>query len=423
MITLLRLDLQLRTPGGVRAPEIDAPDGGFHVPVARDAWDGPYVPATSLAGSLRACSEGLGQDPARLFGTVQDTAVASPVRVLGTELDLADGHLETRARTAIDRSRAAPAIGLLWTAESLPPGTRVTCYLRLDDPALLPDLHAVLAAWQPNIGGGRTVGQGRAELTGVRTRQIDLATPAGLRAWLTGGGPALFDETAAYDLGERPAVIPETLSWRFTVDGGLHIGTGRRDQTTEQGAPALLARRDGEPYIPGSTWKGLLRSRCEYILRSLGQPACHSSDPQLRCAQPPVCEICAAFGWTGRDETTVGQRSLLWFTDSTVTGAQCEIRQHVALDRVTGGARAGQLYGIEIITSGTVELTVEVHGAVTDLVRALLDLAVADLNDGYLGVGAATTRGLGRLRYADLSDDQAATARAEAARCLAEEIA
>lgn len=419
MITLLKLDLVLRTPGGVRAPESEPRDGGFYVPVATDAWGAPYVPATSLAGSLRACATEIGQEPAKLFGTVADEAVASPLRFLGTRVHLPDGELELRTRTAIDRHRAAPVPGLLFSGQSLPPGTGVICYLRLDDASLLPALRDALSAWRPCIGGGRSVGRGRAELTGARIRRLAPATRTGLRAWLTGGGPALFDQDMEpLELTAPPDPSVETLTWTFTIEGGLHAGTGRRAQDTDDSSPALLTRRDGVPYVPGSTWKGLLRSRCEYILRSLGHRACHSSDPGRRCTEPPVCETCAAFGWTGRNETSVGQRSVLWFSDSPISGHREDVVQHVALDRVTGGARDGQFYSLEVVTAGTVTLTIEVRGPLSPVVRALLNLAVLDVHDGHLGVGAATTRGLGHLRLAD--DDT--VARTRAARLPAEEI-
>jgi CRISPR/Cas system CSM-associated protein Csm3 (group 7 of RAMP superfamily) len=87
---------------------------------------------------------------------------------------------------------------------------------------------------------------------------------------------------------------------------------------------------------------------------------------------------------------------------------------------VTGGARDGRLYAVEIVASGSLTLIIEIQGQVSPLVRALLDLAVADLHDGHIGVGGATTRGLGRLR---LADSAAAEALTGAARRLAEEIA
>ncbi|MCW2914727.1 MAG: hypothetical protein JWN52_2795 [Actinomycetia bacterium] len=401
IFTLLRLDLELITPGGVTAPEsLTDRDIGVDLPLARDGQGRLHVPATSLAGSLRSCAP----DPAALFGEVRQnagetTATASPVRFLGTRVSAAEPI--ATSRTVIDRERGAPRTHLLWRGELLPEGSRVTGYLRLDDPGLLDELLAVLAAWRPFIGGGRSVGRGQARLTQVRGRTIDLSTAPGLRDWLTGGGPALFADEVTEPV-DLPVVEPsaEVLRWEWDVVDGLRVGTGGRDETSDEGegrasAPALLVRRAGKPCIPGSTWKGVLRSRCEYILRSLGVPVCQPYE----CCR--TCLVCETFGWTGGDEESVGQRSRLLFTDSIFTDARVVVRQHVALDRVTGGARDKQLYAEEIVESGRCTLEVTVGGPLAPAASALLRLAVADLHDGFLAVGGSTTRGLGGLRRTD----------------------
>lgn len=445
-IILLRLDLELVTPGGVAAPESLADhDVGIDLPLSRDGWNQPYVPATSLAGSLRACALRLGRDPDQLFGYVRQTldpatgkfvteTAASPARFLGTTLTLPDTAEPTsRTRNVIDRKRGATAPTLLWRGELLPAGTRVTCYLRLDDPGLLVELLAVVAAWQPHIGAGRSVGRGQARLIQVRRRTIDLTTAPGLRAWLTGGGHALFADadTTPVDL---PVTEPEAevLRSEWEIVDGLHIGTGKRDEAAITGAerasaPALLLRSAGTPCVPGSTWKGILRSRCEYILRSLGVRACHSSDPENRCHAEPVCLACRTFGWTGRDDEapgpgeakSVGHRSRLLFADSLITDARVVIRQHVALDRMTGGARDGQLFAHEVAEAGRLILEITIADDLEPAARALLTLALADLHDGYLAVGAASTRGIGTLHRTDAAGEDITRERRTAAQLLA----
>jgi CRISPR/Cas system CSM-associated protein Csm3 (group 7 of RAMP superfamily) len=436
---LLRLDLELLTPGGVSAPEAladrEVRARGVDLPLARDGWNRLYVPATSLAGSLRACAEATGRDPSVLFGAVRQShdpdpetgrpvteATASPIRFLGTAIS--DVQPDRRTRNTIDRVRGATVPTRLWRGELLPAGTSITCYLRLDDPGLLDALIGVLAAWRPHIGGGQSVGRGQARLVGVCSRTIDLATIEGLRAWLTGGGPSLFD-----DASTEPVNVPDTghqqrrHQWRWEIVDGLHVGSGSRAESLGErtSAPALVLRSGGRPCIPGSTWKGLLRSRCEYILRSVGGRACHSADADRACRREPVCDVCAIFGWTGRDDEaaeTAGQRSRLLFADSVIEDDHIVVRQHVALDRVTGGARPNQLYAQEIVESGTctLDITIADENDLPPIALPLLDLAIADIDEGYLAVGAATTRGHGTLRRTDVNDDdrqrerQAATA-------------
>lgn len=456
-ITLIRVDLELTSPGGVSGPESGAGRDGAKLPLACDPDGNPYVPATSLAGSLRAHA---GDEAARLFGQVggnagssengrdddvqgagqvggrgrsqtggkartgsrandtaagtdgrdgaNEVAVASPVRFVGTAVELA-APLVARSRTAVDRRRAAAASGMLRTSQHLPPGSTITAYLRLDDPSLLDELLSALAGWRPYVGGGRSVGFGQAKVTGVRSRTLDLASPSGLRSWLTEGGPDLYGDAVT-----EPVTLPEAeaeggegvLRSEWEIVDGLHIGSGRRDE--EDKVAQSLRASDGTPFVPGSTWKGVLRSRCEFILRSIGVQACESDG----CL---ICLICQTFGWSGGDGDSVGLRSRLIFVDSPIREASQVVRQHVALDRFTGGAADGLLFAEEVVESGRLTLEVQVDGnPVSAVVPALLTLAMADIHDGFVGVGSATTRGLGTLRRTDLDDDRAKADRAAA---------
>jgi len=79
-----------------------------------------------------------------------------------------------------------------------------------------------------------------------------------------------------------PALTHERLSARYRFDGtlimktGLHIGSGRASLLTD----ALVIRSArGAPYIPGSSFKGALRSAVERIAPNLG----HLNPPVKSC--------------------------------------------------------------------------------------------------------------------------------------------
>jgi CRISPR/Cas system CSM-associated protein Csm3 (group 7 of RAMP superfamily) len=494
IITLYALTLTLDTSGAVSAPESRGPGSALDaaLPVARDHTGHPAVPATSLAGSLRAHAAAHGGPDTVLFlfgGTRQESdpddptrprtiAVASPVRFLGTRTRLPDTTPKTvhRTRNALDRHRAAVAPHALFTRELLPPGTEITLWLRLDADPVAPatpaaeraDAHEhaariareraqalehLLATWRPVIGGSRTAGHGRARLTTARRRTLDLTDPADRRHWLLTGGPSLYDNAPditahllphsgpgdrpgpdgqenapAHHAGE-PLLLDRVLA--FDIVDALHIGTSLTSQEGRGTTDAALLHRDhhGYPVIPGSTWKGLLRSRCEFILRSLGETACpppntqtpnlhetgaeqadeHSEQQQCQ----GVCRICRAFGHTRG-------RGRLVFLDSPLlahaaprpgpdgTPAPVTRRNHVALDRITGGAAAGLLYTHEVVEQARAELRIldeppdPANAPPPDeLLLDVLRLALYDLHTGALGIGHATTRGYGTLRGAD----------------------
>ena len=121
------------------------------------------------------------------------------------------------------------------------------------------------------------------------------------------------------------------LQERFKIVDGFLTSDGlpSRDGRTRQ--------RLGQPLIPGSAWKGIIRSRTEFILRSrYGESAA--------CQQQPGCgncPVCAVFGHQG-------QRGLLSVRDSYIEKpAYHPKRTQVGIDRVTGGSRDALLFTSE----------------------------------------------------------------------------
>ncbi len=439
LIHLYTVTLVLDSPSAVSAPEARTAGSALtaSLPVARDGNNLPYVPAASLAGSLRAHA---GPQAPLLFGELRQepdpdgrgqtrtVAVASAVRLLGTRTDLPIGTPEplVRRRTAIDRHSGAAAAATLHARELLPPGTTVTAWLRLDGEAEnAAALEALLASWQPRIGSGRTTGHGRATIRRITRRVLDLSTPAGRRHWLTQGGPQLFDGGSV--ILEGAATQPERRvldhDLGFTVADALHVASGTAEHTGHRSTDRARHLRDhaDRPLLPGSAWKGLLRSRCEFILRSLDQPACAGTPG---CGS---CRVCAAFGHAAaKGGESAGLRGRLVFLDSPVLGpdgrsASTVHRNHVAIDRFTGGAHAGTLFTQEVVEDGHLVLTILDEPADPDaepldpVLRDVLLLALHDVHTGALGVGGGTTRGYGTLR-ADARTAAYLETEAEAAR-------
>lgn len=429
IITLIRITLTAQTPFVVASPESTPDDVGL--PVARDASGRPTVPPSSLAGALRAH---LGKTASTLMGNEpgEENIRASRLWLLGTRVipksgddDGADGAGVTRRwQTAVDRSRGAASTTMLRWTEMLPAGTTVTAYLRLDSP---PDdrdsevsLLRMLAGWAPRLGHGVSGGYGRLRTETLTFGRLDLSRIDDLTTWLTVGGPDLVDRVATEPYRVDTAEDAAWLELRWRLDDAVQIveQAGERsgdDQAEGDGRSNILRlyRSGGSPTIPGTSWKGVFRSRAEFILRSIGVDACMNG----RCA---TCPTCLLFGYGGAEPTgsSVGQRSAIGFRDSVIEDASVEFRPHVAIDRFTGGARDSALYTDEVAASGAVTLHVDALSA--DLSQARLPwaralmLAVArDLHDGLIGVGHSTTRGYGSLRLVDAAPVASPAARAE----------
>ena len=425
-VSFVRFVLRFTEPAAVTVPgtpDRDAPwgRGQANLVLDTDAWDRPHLPGTSLAGALRELVRDTdGPDAANaLFGRLlpkgggtEVDAQASLIWVLGSRAvdaagnDLAQVPAEVFASTAISRERGAAEANTLRVEEVLPAGTRFEVFLRWDDapPQDLDRFLHLLAAWRPLIGRGVSRGRGRCEAMDVRHGTLRLDDPAGLLRWLTASGPDLARAVATTGVraaspvpGHRPVLrVP------LRITGPLRVGRGEPPEQDGDGPLiAPLYRRGGRYILPGTGLKGLLRARAEHILRSVKVTPSPCLNQQ--CGR---CWPCEVFGFAGGQDVAsqaVGARALIRVADAAVgDGAPVRRRQHVAIDRFTGGAQDKLLYTVEALEGGQFTLVVEplaAHlpdGKLTEI-RAVLRLVLEDLDDGLIGIGAGVTRGYGSV--------------------------
>ena len=397
IVTLLVADIECTGPFAVRAPE--EPEA-VDLPIARDPAGNVYVPASSLAGSLRAHLRELGLAAQAMgpesFGGYDrggdegsGAAVSSPLRFLGTITTrkgrpLGRTDTPSRGQTAINRHRGSAETGTLRTVTAAPGGTQIRLYLRYD--GLLPDaVRDAIASWVPTIGGSRTTGAGRARLSGLSYGVLDLTVGDDLRTWLSLDGRALVEHVATQVVQPVAPQAPPLLKVDLRVVDGLLV-SGLRERNHIH-----LYRSEGVPTIEGSSLKGAIRSRAEFILRSLGVDACEGGAGT--CGTCPTCEV---FGSASR-------RALIAVTGGEILDAVVRQREHVAIDRVTGGARAHQLFDEEVVVDGSFELRIDALTPVPAWVKGLLLWVLRDLHDGLAGLGSRTTRGYGTVELVDPS--------------------
>lgn len=220
----------------------------------------------------------------------------------------------------------------------------------------------------------------------------------------------------------------------FVARTGLRVGAGRSDELGGTDLPLLRVGRgpDARLVVPGSTWKGVVRSASEAILRSATPPgadwrvlACDPfgvkpktpGDPDrgrclgdfaagegLKTAEEKVqaerafvaagiCRACALFG-------AEGLASHVRFADS-VFDASTRIRDGVGLNRDLGKAQDGIKYDYEIVEpSARIPLVLDVDNASPWQVGLLLAV-IAEIGRGGLRVGGAGSRGLGWLELVE----------------------
>lgn len=359
----------------------------------RDNAGRPALPPSSLAGSFRAGIDEaarellMGQE--KMKNGKQDFR-ASALWFLGARLTgVEDGQPEIRRRTAtaVDRNRRAARNHGSHDIEEVYGTETIQLYLRHEgDPA---EALRLLGKWRVTIGGGISTGLGRAKVTAIWYRTLDLSQPADLlaRVSLQDTGPDALDALLQggadhkVNTGESPTLLEATIRVE-----GLNLPTQKlADQL-----------RPEDHWFHGTRWKGILRGRVEYIGRSLGLDVCGAEDQQWRgCGDCAVCEV------FGSGETGVGRWS---FHFTPLKPDHPAGRTRNAIDRFTGGVAEKKLFPEKTVTSrarlviGQLSGVEEHHAWV---LKALL-LALRDLQEGYLGIGGRTSTGLGSVRFEKL---------------------
>lgn len=403
--TYVRVDLALEGRWRVGTWQDDS--GRVTQSTLRNPFDEslPAIPPSGLAGSLRrhVASTG-GEDVAeRLLGPhldergSSDKATISPWWFLGTRLSNGDLTIETRTQTAINRRRQAAARHSVHHAEEVKPvevsdaqESQVALYLSHDGEQP-EELYGYVETWAPVIGGGRSRGLGRARVTAYVHRTFDLSVPADLKDLVLaeGSGPERLDGLLAE--GHRQEISQNEEKPLLRAVFRLPYGLG-------------LSQSDAESLGPwwyhGSQWKGVLRSRVEYIGRSRGHNACQppdgEADDRRAWSGCGTCDVCQAFGSS--------ESASLWeFETARIEGGTQVKRTRVAIDPFSGGvssdARGGATFPDSSLQgTPTIQLVIHQRARVDSawVEQALLH-AISDLADGLVAIGPRGATGLGTL--------------------------
>lgn len=390
------------------------PDSVTDLPLATDGQGRLMIPGSSWAGVLRALTrQHLTEDVDDLFGHQdvngsEDDGHASRLFLADTQIG-PDVRPELRTGVAIDRRTGAASDRLVFDRFVLPVGTGLVLRLRHEGPRTdAPrQLVALVRALGLRLGAASSRGLGRLTCTQASVRTVDLGSRASLLGTLADPDvePELVE--AAPDVDE---LVPRIeLTWRAlrpVVVGGPSPGE------SADLVPLLTRAADGSglvPVLPGSSVKGVLRAAVERVL-------CTILDRDDAAAECPGFEV--LFGSVGRAgalsvpdtgalvEPVPEQDWLGYLGGKPTSAGWARERTHVAIDRWTGGAAESRLFTVqetEGVAWAPIRLELDPHrlAAVPAGHRKaavlMLGVAVGLLQDGWVGVGHGTTRGLGEI--------------------------
>jgi len=202
-----------------------------------------------------------------------------------------------------------------------------------------------------------------------------------------------------FDLLRERIVLTGTLTTRTA----LHIGGGAGELDAVD-LPVVKTLR-GDPFIPGSSLKGVVRSTIEALIRAAGIEglrACDPLDEDASCGNhthrdAPLrdhCVVCRLFG-------SHLVASHVRFSDAHLIRcggpSPLEKRDGVAIDRDLRIAAHRKKYDVEVVTPGTAfSLEVLVQNP-EEWLMGLLVAGLEPMENGFAALGGFTSRGLGRV--------------------------
>ncbi|MFX0136054.1 MAG: CRISPR-associated RAMP protein Csx7 [Candidatus Hodarchaeota archaeon] len=203
-----------------------------------------------------------------------------------------------------------------------------------------------------------------------------------------------------------------------TVDP-IIIKSGKASLTGPDDNPVKTwrsGREDAEPFIPGSSLKGAFRSHIEKIVRTFNEEiVCipylnefcgnkfqkrlnenewgKNKFPTTELVYSESCPICRLFGSTFfKGRIAISDAYLIEGTEAVL-----EERDGVAIDRFTGGAAAGALFQLEVVSKAQFKTKIIVQNFECWQL-GMIAILVSDLEDELIQIGSGTSRGFGRIK-------------------------
>lgn len=255
--------------------------------IITDSDGKPYIPGSSLKGALRALAVGK-PESAKLFGEPHgDSGNMGLLTVYGASFKEAPklSHVPyydqksatgIDARTAIDGATGTAAANKLFHERRVSPEAKFNfhCELILLNNTNVEDLLGRLLGSLMDgfaLGRGKGAGQGRVKLSGVVILEVKGITETG--DW----GPVTAKHEVKVDPNHRLGDLPKPIKLKLTCNGPYLVNdpSWEKDYYTEskekrKTLPTMkaLGMKEGvtaQAILPGTSLKGVLRSRCAWL--------------------------------------------------------------------------------------------------------------------------------------------------------------
>ena len=195
---------------------------------------------------------------------------------------------------------------------------------------------------------------------------------------------------------------------RITIKGKLkfgtqfHVGTGEIQVLDARNS--VLKLKDGKPYIPASSLKGVIRSEVERIANAHKKDVCDPLNPKAspQCHdfnnQDEPCIVCRMFG-----SQKLATHILVQDAFPSDSSVDFNFQPHVGINRKSGVKEEGALYSFETIspeTSFDFEMVIENIDR-DDERMEILKYVIYEMREGFLQFGGKKSTGLGMSKLVD----------------------
>lgn len=340
-------------------------------------WQGiPMIQGSSLAGAMRGWLEKThGAVLAnQLFGSQEQAGHL----VISDAMFQKDTKMETRPRLRIDAATGSAAAGGKFDVAHISTGERFHFSLTwLGDEAAISEASAVeqmLSAMQNGeirLGAQKSNGFGHVLLS-VKKRVFDLQEEKDREAWLKDSADG------------APIELPELKGGNeviFTLFGHTDsvLVKGAAAEQADDGSYVRNLQEAGQPVIPGSSIKGVIRARASMIAKWKGLPDSAMDD---------------IFGReSGKEDNGVAGR--LRFEDCRMSSDETQKITRLRINRFTGGVIRQGLFREEPVCS-KVSLRITAP-ADCPVGCGLLVYALRDLGLNLVNLGSGDAIGRGRI--------------------------
>lgn len=211
---------------------------------------------------------------------------------------------------------------------------------------------------------------------------------------------------------------------KLVMQTALHIGGGK-ETLSHSDSPVVLTPEE-LPFIPGSSFKGALRSITEKLVASFESPILHTCglptedvldyketcptahQEQFRKARHKIteeerqqlCHTCQLFG-SPFVAARITLNDLYLINDE--WSGTVQIRDGVAIDRDSETAKKGLKYDFEVVPATTAFALRLVIENATEQDLQLISIGLSEFSNGFGGVGGLRSRGLGSCLLQDLT--------------------